>query len=70
MTKYDQEFLAKLKQLCLEYDSKVGLHPESDLEGCSIYCFALDEANLFKQCSEFKDGVEYVKDLEKLRGKK
>jgi len=36
----DDEFLSRLKKLCLEYDSKVGRWPENELEGFALYYFA------------------------------
>jgi hypothetical protein len=40
MTEYDAKFLEKLKQLCLEYDSKAGRWPENELEGYALYYFS------------------------------
>ncbi|MEN6554281.1 MAG: hypothetical protein ABFC34_15490 [Methanobacterium sp.] len=40
MTEYDQEFLEKLKQLCMEYDTKYGEYAETKYQGLSLYDFA------------------------------
>jgi|GEM_PF-3860300 len=72
MTEYDADFLAKLKQLCLEYDSKAGFYPESSLEGFAIYYFAQHPNHKFKSGGggidyEFRDGGnEYMEELQKL----
>jgi hypothetical protein len=40
MTEYDDDFLQKLKQLCLEFDSKASWYPDPDLVGYALYTFA------------------------------
>lgn len=40
MTEYDQEFLDKLKQLCLEFDSKAEAYPDPDYVGFALYYYA------------------------------
>ena len=77
MTEYDEDFLQKLKQLCLEFDSKASWWLDPDLVGFAIYQFAknpppepiyvnvLEELN---KCIEYTvEGKAYIKELEKLQ---
>ena len=40
MTEIDNDFLTKLKQLCLEFDSKAEAYPDFDYVGFAIYYYA------------------------------
>jgi len=40
MTEHDDDFLLKLKQLCLEFDSKAEAYPDFDYVGFAIYYYA------------------------------
>lgn len=74
MTKYDAEFLATLKELCLEYDSKAEFYPESSLEGFALYYFATHPDYNFHNGMtpidyEFcEGGEEYRKELDDKAG--
>lgn len=71
----DQEFLQKLKQLCLKFDSKAGWWPEHDLEGFALYQFAanppkepVDEytlEELYKNIDLSEEGKKYLEELQK-----
>lgn len=72
-----QEFLEKLKALCLKFDSKAGWWPEHDLEGFAIYQFAANPPKepigeyeleeLYKNIDLSEEGQEYLKELKKIR---
>ena len=40
MTEHDDDFLLKLKQLCLEFDSKAEAYPDPDYAGFALYYYA------------------------------
>ncbi|MFA6769090.1 MAG: hypothetical protein WCR86_11795 [Parabacteroides sp.] len=40
MTEYDIDFLMKLKQLCLEFDTKAEAYPDPDFVGFALYYYA------------------------------
>jgi hypothetical protein len=69
----DDEFLSKLKKLCLEYDVKAGSYPDPDYVGFALYYFALHpDADLNTAFgneidTEFSEGgKEYSEELDKL----
>lgn len=72
MTEYDTEFLAKLKQLCLEYDSKAEFYPESSLEGFALWYFAQHPDHKFSgigiDYEDYREGKEYREYLDKIWG--
>ena len=68
---FDENFLIKLKRLCLEFDRKSEAYPEHDYEGFALYYFAthpeceLNPAYGNKIDTEFSEGGEaYLKELE------
>jgi hypothetical protein len=65
----DDEFLSRLKQLCLEYDSKAGRWPENELEGFAVLYFAQHRDYEFNYPYDKLDpDKEYEDEFEKLRG--
>jgi hypothetical protein len=62
-------FLERLKQLCLEYDSKAGRWPDHELEGFALYYFALhpeyDPSDEYHKVDpdNVDEGEEYIKEL-------
>lgn len=76
MTECDADFLEKLRKLCLEYDTKSELYPESSLEGFAVYYFALHPEHKIKKdmlgrgidYEDYPEGKEYHAELEKLWG--
>jgi len=77
MEKYDEEFLRKLKQLCLEFDSNAGWWPDHDLEGFALYQFAVNPPKepvneytferMYKGIEYTEEGKKYLKELDKLK---
>lgn len=66
--KYDQEFLSKLKELCLEYDKHAEEFPESTYEGFAIYYFASNYGSFVPDnfgiaISDHEGGNEWLKEL-------
>lgn len=68
----NEEFIQKLKQLCLEYDSRAEFYPESSLEGFALYYFALHPEHDFGNhmtgidYEHHEGGEEYRKELDKI----
>jgi hypothetical protein len=65
----DDEFITRLRKLCLEYDSKAGYYPTHELEGFALYYFAVhpeydpsDEYNKV-DADNVDEGEEYLKEL-------
>lgn len=56
----DEEFLARLKEVCIKFDKDYGSYPEHEYEGLHVYHSVLEDLNM---------NPDYVKEYDKWEGK-